>query len=153
MRRVQIPHEAPQGAGHGGRTDSKSVGQRSIRWHPAEIGDGRRRLLVSPAKKPTRSVTERLHESSAPKSCVGVRLPMQHDGRAPRWYRGGFGSISNVGSGNPENIARAMQVGTATSVRGTLPVAGISLGEKPVFQTVPAEFESRCPLSVCRCGR
>ena len=71
-------------------------------------------------------------------SCAAVRLPMQHDGRAPRSYRGGFGSIPNVGSGNPENIARAMEVGTAT--------AGISLGEKPAFQAVPAEFESQCPL-------
>src|SRR6478736_1432317 len=31
-------------------------------------------------------------------SCAAARLPMQHDGRAPRWYRGGFGSTPNVGS-------------------------------------------------------
>ena len=54
---------------------------------------------------------------------------MQHDGRAPRWYRGGFGSIPNVGSGNPEPAAAAAQVGTAT-----ISSAGISLGENAAFQ-------------------
>ena len=65
---------------------------------------------------------------------------MQHDGRAPRWYRGGFGSIPNVGSGGRERTC----FGGVSSDGHCF--AGISLGEKSAFQAVSAEFESRCPL-------
>jgi len=49
------------------------------------------------------ALPSRSTELASQPSCAAVRLPMQHDGRAPRWYRGGFGSIPNVGSGSPES--------------------------------------------------
>jgi hypothetical protein len=61
-------------------------GTRFDSWRACH-GDGRRRLLTCLASMSTGSVTRRLH-----------RVPMQHEGRAPRWYRGGPSSILGVGS-------------------------------------------------------
>ncbi len=100
----------------------------------SDHGDGRGRPLVAPAKQPSRSVTEHFH------SILSISTPcwLVLGGISP-WYGLRDSSTLSASSGGRESTCSG-----GVSSDGLN--AGISLGEKPAFQAVPAEFESRCPL-------